>query len=584
VGSSSGGAFARRFASTAFSVVALTVATTTVAASAATASCIMPIPGPPPQLRVSGYEPATIHDTNYAIPAGARFVANGGSDHNPGTIGAPFASIRKALAVVPTGGTIVVRGGTYRESLGTLPRRVTIQAYPHEAPWVTGSVPISGFANAFGLWVVPWTSPFCDSCYPSPALDPKHPAAGLPEQVFVDGGPLDQVTTASALKPHTFYVDHQSRVLALADNPTGHAVDVTQLGSALSISHSAAGSVIRGIGFEHWGTTFDGDAAVNVTSDHVTFDNDTFAWSSGRAIGMSGAHNTVTRSEIVDNGTSGINAYLTNGLDIEQNEVAFSNYEHWIITPSPYAVLAGIKSTNSTGTIARANVFHDNDSNALWFDQQSANQTVVTNTFVHNSGHGLAIEISGNSIVAGNVSAENGRDGLKLAGASNVDAYNNTIVDNGWAQIGVYQDPRHASSPIVLENNIFLAGSRTIKAVLNSYDITQPGPAPTFQMVTADDHNVYGRTHTKQPAPLAFAQTSAKVCNTYSDLTALRATTHRESVSLSADGWAATKILVDPAHGDYRVLPGAPLPAPTTLPPAVAAALGTSVHPPHVGA
>jgi parallel beta-helix repeat protein len=264
--------------------------------------------------------------------------------------------------------------------------------------------------------------------------------------------------------------------------------------------------------------------------------------------------------------------------------VAFSNDEHWNIAPSTFAELAGVKNTNAVDSTFRADVFDDNDSNALWFDQQSSNQVVVENTIVHNSGHGLAIEVSGNSIVGGNVIAENGRDGLKLSGANAVLAYDNSIVDNGWAQVGVYADPRHASAPVTLANDILMAGPRSIKAVLNSYDIQQPGTLTTVQMLAADDHNLYGRTNPRRPAAVAFAQTAAKVCTTYSDLTAFRSATHRELASGSGDGWPLTKIFADPNAGNYQVVHGAPLPAPTSLPKSVAAALGTGTTVSHIGA
>ncbi len=568
---------------TAITVAAIVCAVTTMTANAATVSCIQATPGPAPQLRVSGYETATIHDTAYPIPPHAVFVANTGNDHNPGTVSAPLASIGHAISVAPAGGTIVVRGGVYRESLGNLPRRVTIQAYPHEAPWVRGSVVLNGFASKGGAWVASWTSPFCDTCYQPAVLDPKHPAAGLPEQVFVDGVPLGQVTSRSALAPHTFYVDHAAHQLVLFDNPTGHTVEVTQRASAFTIGSQAAGTVIRGLGFEHWGATYNGDAAVVVQAP-ATFDNDTFAWSAARGIQLYGANDIVTNSSIVDNGMSGMNIFGASAVDVEHDEFAYSNYEHWSIAPSKYAEIAGVKNMNTVGSLYRYDTFHDNDSNGLWFDQQSSKQVVVHDTIVHNSGHGLAVEISGDSIVAGNVVAENGRDGMKLSGASAADVYNNSVVDNGFAQVGVYEDPRHPNGGITLANDIFMAGPRSIKNVLRSYDIEQPGALTTLQMIAADAHNLYGRTNTSRPSTSFYTQTTAQACTTYADLAAFRAATHRELASASADGVALTHIFVDAAHGNYAIAPGAPLPVPTTLPTPVAAALGSSTIVSHVGA
>ncbi|HEY1737272.1 MAG TPA: right-handed parallel beta-helix repeat-containing protein, partial [Acidimicrobiia bacterium] len=379
------------------------------------------------------YGATNIADTNYPIPTGAYYVSNSGSDTNAGSLAAPFASVHKALSVAPAGATIVVRGGTYRESLGAIKKHVTIQAYPHEQVWVTGSVVATNFSTDSGYFSMPWSVSMCDTCYPSAALDPSYPAAGLPEQVFVDGAPLAQVTTQAALAPGTFYVDRAAGKIWLYDNPAGHSVEVTQLASAFTVSSAAAGTVIRGIGFEHWAAVYQSgtNVAAMISASNVTLDSDTFAWSSSRFLGVYGASDTVTNSTFVDNGMNGVTGNKINDFDFEHNEIAYSNYEHWDITPSPYAQIAGIKLTGVNDTMLRDNDIHDNASNGLWFDVLSTNQTIVGNKVLNNAGHGLTVEVSGHSIIAGNVVAMNGRDGLKISGANNVEVWNNTVVDNG---------------------------------------------------------------------------------------------------------------------------------------------------------
>jgi hypothetical protein len=53
--------------------------------------------------------------------ASTLYVAPGGNDGNAGTLSAPLATIQKAVSLVPAGGTIAVRGGTY-----TLSTNITI--------------------------------------------------------------------------------------------------------------------------------------------------------------------------------------------------------------------------------------------------------------------------------------------------------------------------------------------------------------------------------------------------------------------------------------------------------------------------
>ena len=66
------------------------------------------------------------------VPSGAIIATPGGA--------------KAGLAKVPNGGTLVLRGGTYREALGTISKNVTIQSYPGETAWLDGK---GSLVNAF---------------------------------------------------------------------------------------------------------------------------------------------------------------------------------------------------------------------------------------------------------------------------------------------------------------------------------------------------------------------------------------------------------------------------------------------------
>lgn len=55
--------------------------------------------------------------TSTPPPSGTLFVATNGSDANPGTLSRPLLTIQRAHDLVQPGGTIAVRGGTYRPSV-----------------------------------------------------------------------------------------------------------------------------------------------------------------------------------------------------------------------------------------------------------------------------------------------------------------------------------------------------------------------------------------------------------------------------------------------------------------------------------
>ena len=249
--------------------------------------------------------------------------------------------------------------------------------------------------------------------------------------------------------------------------------------------------------------------------------------------------------------------------------------------------------SRATNTVMRGNVFHDNFANGLWFDQVSSNQTVVDNTIVRNAGHGLEIEVSGHTIVAGNVLAENGRDGLKLSGANDVEVWNNTVVDNGAAQIGIYEDPRHTTgaatsdtTAVRIDNNIFQAGADSTQPVLYSFDTSNPKHLTTLRMISADDHNDYGRTNVDAPKYMFSIQSTLTKQVAFLSLPAFIAATGRSSTSTATDGWSLTRMFVDPANGNYTLRGGvsAVMTAPATLPTVVAAAMGGAATPDHIGA
>ena len=61
--------------------------------------------------------PPTTPPPTSPVPSGTLFVATNGSDSNPGTQGQPLLTIQRAHDLVQPGGTIAVRGGTYRPSV-----------------------------------------------------------------------------------------------------------------------------------------------------------------------------------------------------------------------------------------------------------------------------------------------------------------------------------------------------------------------------------------------------------------------------------------------------------------------------------
>ena len=545
---------------------------------------------------VSGnYEVATIADTAYAIPAGAIFVATNGSDTNLGTQASPFATISKAVSAATSGATIVVRGGTYRETLGSIFKRITLQPYPHEMVWLKGSVVVSGFASSGNGWVKGGWNPtnVCNNCFPSTMIDPNFPAAGHADQVFIDGAPQSQVLSKASLAAGNFYVDRATDELWLGTNPAGHTVESTVEDKAAQFNTSgAAGSIVRGIGIAHYAGHYNMDvpAAMVANTPDITFDNNTFAWNAGRGLSMLYPGAVATNNLVIYNGINGVHANNADGLVFTGNRIAFNNIEHYLHTPGSAASIAGFKITSTADATIKDNLIEGNDSNGLWFDVSSYNNTITNNAVLNNDGHGIYYEVSTKAVIASNLSVGNSSDGIKVSGSTNVDVWNNTSIGNVKAQIGIYDDGRVNTNQaeiaigitfdtknVTLANNIVIGDAKATKPLLLSMDASSPKHLTSAQMIALNDRNLWGRPTATVPSYAMQWQLTTAQSKSYSSLAAMQLATGRENTSTSADNVALSTIFVDAANGDYRLAAGSPgLATGASLPANVRAAMKVS--------
>ena len=172
-----------------------------------------PAPTPPSGDRASASAGTTVGSTAYPVPASAIVVSPSGSNTAAGTAAAPYQTIANAIAKAPSGATIVVRAGTYHESLVTpSTKQLTIQSWPNEAVWLDGSKPLSGWVADGTAWRFDgWTTEFDASpTYTRGAPDgstedwtfvnPAHPMAAHPDQVWIGDVALRQVGSRAEVK------------------------------------------------------------------------------------------------------------------------------------------------------------------------------------------------------------------------------------------------------------------------------------------------------------------------------------------------------------------------------------------------
>jgi len=82
-------------------------------------------------------EPTVPDDTSSS--GKSYYVSPSGSDTSLGTVSSPFASLSKALSASSSGGTIYLRGGTYKNSITISKSGITIRNYNNEKPIIVGT-------------------------------------------------------------------------------------------------------------------------------------------------------------------------------------------------------------------------------------------------------------------------------------------------------------------------------------------------------------------------------------------------------------------------------------------------------------
>ncbi len=410
------------------------------------------------------------HLWNLASLSGTVFYVGGAgaADSNPGTVTSPLATVAAALsktaALTPT--TIVVRGGTYREGLLTVPvnKQVRLVAYPGELVTFTGSqVFSSGWTtegalsfHAYTAQPVNFGSGLFDT---SPFADP---AAQYPDQVWVGSQTLKQVLSKAEVVNGKFYVDAAAgRVYLTTADATAGVVEASKLAWFLRIQGGP--TVVEGLRISRFSNAL-GDYGV-VRVEHGSTRTTPLAGcvlrhleivdSAMQAIQMATAvwagtapvypedivkdvlveHVTIERSNWM-----GMSATLVDGLTIRFAKITTSN----LFNEFKYAPQSGaLKTSRVRGIVIEDSVFENNHSHGLWFDQSNYDATLARVKSRGNLGTQLFWEISDRLLVIDSYfeSPPGAANAIKIAGSSGVSLVNNTIV-GGRDSIGVYTDSR----------------------------------------------------------------------------------------------------------------------------------------------
>jgi parallel beta-helix repeat protein len=535
--------------------------TTTVAPTTPPAT---PVVGAPIRPDSARYGPVPWPGSrSFPAPAGnARYVSPTGSDSAAGTLAAPFRTITKAISVAAAGDTVVLRAGTYHESL-TVGKRLTIQPYNNEIVWLDGSSVVSGWVSDGAAWRVDnWTAEFDASpTYTRGAADSTeefwgfvnkdYPMAAHPDQVWIDNLAQVQVGSLAEVGPGEFYVDYATNRLYLGSNPAGRTVRASDLSKAISVR--ADGSVLQGFGVSRFAPSVPDMGAVTMEKPNGRVIGMAFVDNSTTGLSLLSSGLTVTDLTSARNGMLGVHANYADNLTASGVNALGNNTEHFNSSP----VSGGFKITRTRGIAVNDGQFRDNDGPGLWLDESTYNSKIVGNKLMNNGSHGVSVELSSTSTLVNNLLVGNSGFGMKVNDTSSVRIWNNTLLNNN-RPINIVQDARRASDqsapghdprqpfpdptmtwingPVEVRNNIMAGTIGNCLLCVEDYS----KQLTAEQMNVTALGNVYQRPSTSAPAWVAVWSTGSGNPKVFTTLAAFKSGTGQESVSLALDGKAAT--------------------------------------------
>ncbi len=414
----------------------------------------------------------------------------------------------------------MLRGGSYHESV-TVPgnKRLTIQAWPSEAVWFDGSVPVTGWVADGSVWRKDgWTVEFDSSpTFTRGAADntaeswnfinQSYPMAAHPDQIWLNGVALSEVSSRSLVTAGTFFHDEAADRLYMGSNPAGTEVRAATLQRSIRVL--GEGSVLRGFGVRRYVPSVPDIATFVVEARGVLVEHVAVVEASTTAITAVRDDVTFRNLSLAHNGMLGLHANNVDNFVIDAVLVEDNNRERF--NPAPSA--GGAKLTRARNVTVRDSMFRNNQGTGLWFDISTYDLKIVGNEMRDNARHGAFLEISDVAVFADNIVEGNAGDGLKVNNTSNVRVWNNTFVGNGrslnlvqdnriyatntWAKYS--NDPPSMTwllGPVEVRNNV-IANPGSGNCLLCVEDYTKTRSAEQIG-VTANS-NVYNRATASAP-------------------------------------------------------------------------------------
>ena len=333
-------------------------------------------------------------------------------------------SLQTLLDAAAPGSTVVTPGGCVYREMVTVNKPLTLKA--GEGAEIRGSDVWSEWTKSGSYWVKGMLPEFSSGGYCKTGTS----RCKWPEQVFFDGKPLLQV--ASEPRSGQFAVDGSRRVM-LADDPTGHTVEVsTRRHWVIGRSDNVT---VEGFTMKHAANGAQMGALKNDRHNNWTVRNNDLSYAHGYNLTLGAANRLrAVGNDIHHAGQLGIGGARAD-LEVRGNKIHHNNTEDF----DPGWEAGGMKNARMIRLVADNNEVYSNDRVGFWCDISCDNVTYSNNRVHHNKKAGIFYEISDNAKIFGNEVWKNGWEspgvgfgeaGILVSSSRNVEVYDNVVAWN----------------------------------------------------------------------------------------------------------------------------------------------------------
>lgn len=450
-----------------------------------------------------------------------------GSDSNPGTQQLPLKTIGAAAALAMAnnqasiGTKVIINPGTYREAV-TLQFGPTVTSLPMTFEAATnGTVVVSGadvwtgwqaYSKNPSMYTMAWPYQW-GLCAVDSGVPPFEENIVLRrEMIFVNGTPLTQVLSQSAMVVGTFYADEKGGTVYIWP-PTGTnmataTVEVSTRPSLFMIE-DMSNIVLRGLTFQDAGSCYVGEAVgTTYGTTNVLFDTDNFYWNNGMGLFLAETTYVTVQNSVAEH--NGRNGTADNRLKygLYQNNTA--SYNNWRGSQGAYYSWgnAGAHFVEAHDDTVQNYILFFNETFGAHWDTDNADITANGIIAAENLGAAAFVEksegpitISSSYMCNGNPSAGNTTVGFDLRNSEQVTLNSDTLAGNvetflvegvaGGIQVTNWETGQVynlISQNFSSTNNIFVNGQAQ-QLVLDSY--LGGSDWTTFQSTLVSDYNTW---------------------------------------------------------------------------------------------